>query len=57
MGLGFIKVMTYKILICSCQLVVLLIISYSLFGKNEMNAKYMFVLDHYFFKAIYKKAI
>lgn len=56
MGLGFIKVMTYKILICSCQLVVLLIISYSLFGKNEMNAKYMFVLGHYF-KAIYKKAI
>lgn len=53
---GFLKVMTYKNL--DLQLLVGGFVDYiTLFGKNEMNAKYMFVLGHYFFKAIYKKAI
>lgn len=51
---GFLKVMTYK----NLELLVGGFVDYiTLFGKNEMNAKYMFVLGHYFVKAIYKKAI
>lgn len=51
---GF-KIMAYRVLICSCWLVAVLIIMLSLFRRNEMNVGSMFLPCCYFLEAIYKQ--
>lgn len=47
--------MAYRVLICSCWLVAVLIIMLSLFRRNEMNVGSMSLPCCYFLEAIYKK--